>query len=128
MQQKETICIAIVKNEQQQFLITRRQAGQHLAGKWEFPGGKLEEGESLVNAMQRELKEEVGLTATEYSFFEAMTFDYDELTLQLNFYIVSAFEGEASGLEGQMMKWVTLEELRSYSFPKANKAIIDKLG
>jgi len=128
MQTKETISIAIVKNQQQQFLITRRQEGQHLAGKWEFPGGKVEEGESLTQAMQRELKEEVGLTAIDYCLFDTMTFDYDQLTLQLNFYFVSEFTGEAKGLEGQMMQWVTLEELQGYEFPKANKTVIEKLS
>jgi len=128
MQTKETISIAIVKNQQQQFLITRRQEGQHLAGKWEFPGGKVEEGESLTQAMQRELKEEVGLTAIDYRLFDTMTFDYDQLTLQLNFYLVSEFSGEAKGLEGQMMQWVTLEELQGYEFPKANKTVIEKLA
>jgi len=117
-----------VKNQQQQFLITRRQEGQHLAGKWEFPGGKVEESESLTQAMQRELKEEVGLTAIDYRLFDTMTFDYDQLTLQLNFYLVSEFTGEAKGLEGQMMQWVTLEELQGYEFPKANKTVIEKLA
>ena len=59
MIEQQTISIAIVQNEQKQLLISRRQQGKHLAGKWEFPGGKVEQGESLESAMLRELKEEV---------------------------------------------------------------------
>jgi len=73
---QQTISIAIVQNKQQQLLISRRQKGQHLAGKWEFPGGKVEQGEALEVAMCRELKEEVGLTASEFTLFESLDFDY----------------------------------------------------
>ncbi|TEW51329.1 8-oxo-dGTP diphosphatase MutT [Psychromonas algicola] len=128
MQKKETISIAIVKNEQQQFLITRRQKGQHLAGKWEFPGGKVEGEESLEVAMIRELKEEVGLTAIEYTLFDSLKFQYDQLALSLNFFLVNNFTGEAKGLEGQELKWVSLAELDNYEFPKANISVIKKLS
>jgi len=94
---QQTISIAIVQNEQQQLLISRRQKGQHLAGKWEFPGGKVEQGEALEVAMCRELKEEVGLTA------------------------------KASELEGQEIKWIQPSELIDYDFPKANINVINKL-
>ena len=128
MQKKETISIAIVKNEQEQFLITRRQKGQHLAGKWEFPGGKVENKESLEMAMIRELKEEVGLTAIDYALFDSLVFQYDQLILSLNFYLVKHFSGEAKGLEGQDLKWVNLTELDNYEFPKANISVIKKLS
>ena len=128
MQKQETISIAIVKNEQQQFLITRRQPGQHLAGKWEFPGGKVEAGESLEIAMIRELKEEVGLTAIDYTLFDSLVFQYDQLELSLNFYLVNHFTGEAKGLEGQELEWVSLAELDNYEFPRANVSVIKKLS
>lgn len=128
MQKQEIISIAIVKNEQQQFLITRRQQGQHLAGKWEFPGGKVEGDESLEVAMIRELKEEVGLTAIKYTLFDSLVFQYDQLELSLNFYLVKHFTGEAKSLEGQELKWVSLAELNNYEFPKANISVIKKLS
>ena len=127
MQNQETISIAIVKNELEQFLITRRQKGQHLAGKWEFPGGKVEGGETLEAAMVRELKEEVDLTATDCSLFDSVVFQYEQLELSLNFYLVNHFTGEAKGLEGQELKWVNLVELKNYDFPKANISVIKKL-
>ena len=128
MQKQETISIAIVKNEQQQFLITRRQQGQHLAGKWEFPGGKVEAGESLEIAMIRELKEEVGLTAIDYTLFDSLVFQYDQLELSLNFYLVNHFTGEAKRLRRARAKWVSLTELANYEFPKANVSVIKKLS
>jgi len=128
MRQKEIISIAIVKNEQEQFLITRRQKGQHLAGKWEFPGGKVENNESIEAAMIRELKEEVGLTAIDYQAFDSLEFQYEQLELNLNFYFVNHFTGEAKGLEGQELKWVSLVELNDYEFPKANISVIKQLS
>ena len=114
MQESETISIAIVKNKRQKFLITRRQEGQHLAGKWEFPGGKVESGETFEVAMIRELKEEVGLIATDYVLFESLNFQYENLVLSLHFYLVNEFDGDATGLEGQQLKWVDFSEFKKY--------------
>ena len=125
--QHQTISIAIVQNKQKQILISCRQQGQHLAGKWEFPGGKVEEGELLESAMQRELTEEVGLTATEYQLFDSLNFQYDALELTLHFYLVTEFSGQAHSLEGQEIRWVNVNELKEYEFPKANLTVLNKL-
>ncbi|TEW54912.1 8-oxo-dGTP diphosphatase MutT [Psychromonas sp. RZ22] len=125
--QQQTISIAIVRNHHEQFLISRRQAGQHLAGKWEFPGGKVENGETTENAMIRELKEEVGLTAIDYQLFDALDFQYDELHLSLHFYLVTTFAYDAVAQEGQVIKWVSGAELTEYDFPKANMSVIRRL-
>ncbi|WP_160061027.1 8-oxo-dGTP diphosphatase MutT [Psychromonas sp. L1A2] len=124
---EQIISIAIVQNEHKKLLISRRQKGQHLAGKWEFPGGKVEQGEALEVAMLRELEEEVGLTATKYSLFDSLSFQYDEVHLHLNFYLVTDYQGEATSLEGQQIKWVSAAELSQYDFPKANLTVINKL-
>lgn len=127
MKQQQTISIAIVRNKQMQYLISQRKVGTHLAGKWEFPGGKVEIGETIEMAMLRELKEEVDLVATSFTLFDSLNFQYDELDLALHFYLVEAFTGEAIGLEGQTLKWTTVENLKSFSFPKANIKVINKL-
>lgn len=127
MIEQQTISIAIVQNEQKQLLISRRQQGKHLAGKWEFPGGKVEQGESLESAMLRELKEEVGLSATQFTLFDSLNFQYDELNLSLHFYLIKAYEGEPVSLEGQEIKWVSASQLSEYEFPKANLTVINKL-
>ena len=125
--EQQIISIAIVQNKQKQLLISRRQKGQHLAGKWEFPGGKVEEGELLTLAMIRELKEEVGLIATEYQLFESLNFEYEQLQLTLHFYLVTDYTGEAMPLEGQDIKWINAAELIEYDFPKANLSVLKKL-
>ncbi len=127
MTEQQTISIAIVQNEQKQLLISRRQQGKHLAGKWEFPGGKVEQGESLEGAMLRELKEEVGLSATQFTLFDSLNFQYDKLNLSLHFYLVKAYDGEPVSLEGQEIKWVGVSQLSEYEFPKANLSVINKL-
>ena len=127
MNEQQIICIGIIQNKQQQLLISRRQKGQHLAGKWEFPGGKLEAGESLEEAMQRELKEEVGVFPIEFKLFESLDFQYPDLDLTLHFFLVTQFEGIASAQEGQQIKWVSALELTEYEFPKANLSVINKL-
>ena len=127
MLQQQSISIAIVQNKQQQFLISCRQIGQHLAGKWEFPGGKVESNETKEQAMLRELKEEVGLVATEYCLLETLDFQYPQLDLRLHFYLVSAFEGLAIAQEGQSIKWINVEAFTDYEFPRANAGVINRL-
>lgn len=121
------ISIALVKNCRQQFLISLRGENVHQANKWEFPGGKVEKGETFEQAMCRELKEEVGISALNYLLLESKFFDNGDKQLNLHFYLVDKFEGDATGKEGQLIKWVSKKELALYSFPEANLSIIEKL-
>tara|TARA_R110001583_G_scaffold67490_7_gene192903 strand:- start:10327 stop:10707 length:381 start_codon:yes stop_codon:yes gene_type:complete len=121
------ISIAIVKDIDENFLIALRPSESHQGGKWEFPGGKVESNESFEDAMIRELYEEVGLTATQYQLFEKLFFDYGDKKLNLNFYLITEFTGQASSKEGQPVKWVTKAALSDYDFPEANKNVISKL-
>lgn len=121
------ISIAIVKNPQNLFLICLRPEHVHQGGKWEFPGGKINKDESAEQAMLRELKEEVCITAVDYRLLETTFFDYGDKQLNLNFFLINKFSGEASAQEGQSMRWVKKAELVNYSFPDANAAIIKKL-
>lgn len=121
------ISIAVVKNPQNLFLICLRPDHVHQGGKWEFPGGKIKKNESAEQAMLRELKEEVAITAVDYHLLETIFFDYGDKQLNLNFFLVSKFTGEAFAKEGQTMQWVNKAELVNYSFPDANATIIKKL-
>ncbi len=124
------ISIAIVKNEQDNYLITLRSDDVHQGGKWEFPGGKVEADETPEQAMLRELFEEVGLIATEYQLFEKLFFDYGDKQLNLYFYLIEGFTGSVIGKvgkEGQPLKWVSKSDLADYDFPDANKKVIAKL-
>lgn len=121
------ISIAIVKNAQQQYLICLRPDDVHQGGKWEFPGGKVESDESPLQAMQRELLEEVDLRVVEQRLFEKLFFDYGDKQLNLYFYLIEKYEGTAVGKEGQPHKWVSKAALAEYEFPEANRQVIDKL-
>ncbi|MCP4322376.1 MAG: 8-oxo-dGTP diphosphatase MutT [Psychromonas sp.] len=121
------ISIAIVKNEQSKYLIALRKNDSHQGGKWEFPGGKVEVNEQPEEAMLRELFEEVGLLATQYNLFEKLFFDYGDKQLNLNYYLVEKFTGQAIGKQSQPIKWIAKDELASYDFPEANRGVIAKL-
>lgn len=121
------ISVAIVKNHHNKYLICRRADDSHQGGKWEFPGGKVDQDETAEQAMHRELLEEVGLVATQTNLFETLFFDYGDKQLNLHFYLVEGFTGVAFGKEGQPCEWVTKEALNDYDFPEANKQIIAKL-
>ena len=122
------ISIAIVLNDKKKVLISLRNKGLHQEDKWEFPGGKVDLGESFEQAMCRELKEEVELTALNYKLFKRFDYDYEDKKLSLCFYLISDFEGIASTQIGQKIKWVTVGELLTMAFPAANKEVIEMLA
>ncbi|MCB5161423.1 8-oxo-dGTP diphosphatase MutT [Marinomonas algarum] len=109
------------------FFIALRKKEQHQGGLWEFPGGKCDDGESPDTTLVRELKEECGITATEYYPFKLISHDYGDKQVELHFYKVIAFEGIAEGQEGQETRWVTASDLHLYAFPEANQAIVSAL-
>ncbi|WP_417345044.1 8-oxo-dGTP diphosphatase MutT [Ferrimonas sp.] len=123
----QKIVIGLVQNGQKHYLISLRQGDQHLAGKWEFPGGKAEAGEDELTALARELHEEVGLELTQAELMERKVFEFDDRTLELHFFRVTGYRGEAQAREGQPLKWASVEELRALPFPKANDSVIDAL-
>jgi 8-oxo-dGTP diphosphatase len=112
-------------------LIAKRADYQHQGGLWEFPGGKVEAGESAQRALQRELEEELGLQSSIDDMRPLITipFHYPDKSVLLDVWAVynaSAFK-ESIGKEGQPLVWVEQIELAGYEFPAANKAIIDAL-
>lgn len=120
------VAVAVVlKNDE--VLITKRQAGQHLEGFWEFPGGKVEEGEKIDEALIRELYEEVGLNIDAHTFLFDIHFDYPEKSVKLSIFSVRYFSGEAKGKEGQELMWCKLTDLKQFQFPPANQKIIEYL-
>lgn len=110
-----------------QVLLAKRPAHLHQGDKWEFPGGKFEVGEELPQALCRELHEEIGITVTEQRNWFSLSFCYPEKTVNLHMAIVSQFDGQPHGKEGQPVEWVEIEHLHSLTFPDANKVIIERL-
>ncbi len=90
------------------FLLTSRPAGKVYAGYWEFPGGKFEPGETLAQALRRELHEELGITIGSVSLWQQEIFDYPHARVRLHFCKVFEWTGEFEMREGQRMAWQTL--------------------
>lgn len=109
------------------YLITRREAGTHLEGFWEFPGGKCEAGESLEDCLRRELREELGVEIVDPVLFRTIRHDYKEKKVELHFFRCSIKQGEARPLGCSDLRWVTVEELASYEFPPADRSLIQAL-
>ena len=95
------ISVGIIRNSQGEIFITQRAADAHMANKLEFPGGKIEEGESSEQALVRELQEEVGITAKAYSLFDKLEYQFPDRHITLWFWLVNSWEGEPWGKEGQ---------------------------
>ena len=108
-------------------LITQRPAGGHLAGLWEFPGGKREIGEGMPDCLQRELTEELGITVDVGQCVETLTHSYPEKTVRLEFYLCELIDGEPIGLDGQQLAWVTVDTLDAYEFPAADARLLERL-
>jgi mutator protein MutT len=120
------VVVAAVVEENGRFLIARRLAGTHLAGYWEFPGGKVHEGESHTDALRREILEELntGIARARRIFHTAHA--YAERTVELHFYRAE-LTAEPQAMLGQELRWIAREEFRDLEFPPADSELIDGL-
>ncbi|WP_050937083.1 8-oxo-dGTP diphosphatase MutT [Vibrio harveyi] len=127
MKRIHIVAAIIFNQDKSQIFITKRPDDKHKGGFWEFPGGKVEQGESVEQAMIRELEEEIGITVTEQSLFEHLEYDYPEKSLKFDFMTVSQFDNQAYGREGQEGRWVDVAALLDYTFPEANVPILERV-
>ena len=107
-----------------QVLIALRPDDSHQGGLWEFPGGKVEKGESVEAALSRELKEELGVEVQSANPVMQISHDYNDKKVLLDVCSVDAFNGEPCGAEGQLVKWVSQASLQEHQFPEANQSIV----
>jgi 8-oxo-dGTP diphosphatase len=122
-----TVAVGILIDPQGRVLITRRAPQTHQGGLWEFPGGKVEPGETIVDALARELKEELGVTVLISEPFMTLDHDYGDQCVCLAVHRVTSWRGEPSGMEGQPLAWQQPKNLTDWPFPAANQPILTRL-
>ena len=108
-------------------LITQRRCNDHLPNLWEFPGGKVEPGETFESCLVREIREELGIEISVGALVEDLTHSYPEKTVRLRFYNCRFVSGEPRAIHCQAFKWVSREELSQYKFPAADAHLIHGL-
>ncbi|ATA19372.1 8-oxo-dGTPase [Gibbsiella quercinecans] len=121
------IAVGIIRNARQEIFLTQRAADSHMAGFWEFPGGKIEAGETAEQALTRELQEETGIDVQQATPLEVVEHRFDDRIVTLHFYLVEQWCGEPYGREGQPMRWARQADLQAADFPPANATIIQLL-
>ncbi|MFZ0451795.1 MAG: (deoxy)nucleoside triphosphate pyrophosphohydrolase [Desulfatiglandaceae bacterium] len=109
-------------------LISRRRRGSHLAGMWEFPGGKREEGESLEECLERELTEELGIRTRVEGHCLTIDHAYDDRSISLHFFHCTLLGGEPEPLQSDGIKWVAPSALGRLAFPPPDKKAIAYLS
>lgn len=109
------------------YLIARRKAGVHLAGFWEFPGGKREAGESLAGCLERELLEELSIRIAPPIPYQVVRHEYSDKVVELHFFHCVIERGEPAPLGCEEIRWVFPEELTQFTFPPADCAVIQSL-
>jgi 8-oxo-dGTP diphosphatase len=120
------VVTAAVVERDGRVLVTRRQAGVHLEGHWEFPGGKCDPGESLQACLCRELREELDVHTVIGDELLSTTHDYDDRRVELHFFRCR-LNGDPVPQLGQEMRWAALEELPALEFPPADAELIRRL-
>jgi len=121
------IGVAVIWNDQQQILIDRRRPEGLLGGLWEFPGGKIEAGETVDACIRREIQEELGIQIEVGPLLTTVDHAYSHFKVTLNVYHCRHLHGDPQPLECDEIRWVTLEEISQFPFPKANLQIIKAL-
>ncbi|MFQ3198851.1 MAG: 8-oxo-dGTP diphosphatase [Paraglaciecola sp.] len=120
------VAVGVIKRDQQIY-ISKRGDELHQGGKWEFPGGKQEAGETVHQTLTRELFEEVGIRVLKQQAFLLIEHDYGDKKVRLHVQLIEDFSGEPHHKEGQIGLWVEMGNLHEYQFPAANGEIVQKL-
>jgi len=121
------VAVAVIVNSGNEVLIALRHLHQHQGGLWEFPGGKVETGETVFNALVRETQEELAVTIQAAKPLIKIAHDYGDKSVLLDVWTVSEFTGTPQGQEGQALRWCGITDLVDDDFPAANAAIINAL-
>ena len=121
------VAAGVLQNPAGEVLISERLSDGPFNGLWEFPGGKIDPGESPEHALQRELCEELGIEVTGSEPFMNLSHEYADRTVNLEFFLVTAWQGEPQGIEGQRIRWVKIEELDAEELLPADAPLVGAL-
>ena len=122
-----TVAVGILIDGAGRVLVTRRAPDAHQGGLWEFPGGKVEADETLLEALTRELREELGVSVEAAEALMVLEHDYGDKQVRLDVHRVTRWSGEPRALEGQPLAWQPPEQLRNWTFPAANRPILERM-
>ena len=122
------VAVGVLIDDKHCVLLARRLKGTHLEGFWEFPGGKVEPKETVQMALNRELREELGITVDKTSPLLTVSHDYGEKQVLLDVHRVETWSGEPFGAEGQPIAWVDAPSLGDFQVPDANAEIMARVA
>lgn len=121
------VAAGILRDTSGRVLITERLGDSTFAGLWEFPGGKISAGETATSALTRELQEELGIAIVECEHFMSVDHCYLDRSVVIEFYLVTAWQSVPTGLEGQAIRWVEPELLKSDDLLPADVPVLKAL-
>ena len=128
MNSRLCVVAAVIWNQSRDHLLLGfRKPEQHQGNLWEFPGGKVEAGETRLQALKRELLEEINIKVTAAEPYMEVSHDYSDRAVLLDFWQVTGFAGDPVGLEQQRLDWISLDALATCPFPAANQPVVDRL-
>jgi len=121
------VAAGILRRTDGAVLIAERVGGGPFHGLWEFPGGKIRDGETREEALARELAEELGVELESSRHFLYLEHDYPDRSVKIDFYLIDAWRNDPVGLEGQQLRWVYLQQLPGAGLLPADVPVIDAL-
>ncbi len=119
------VAVGVIVGPAGDILISKRHHESHQGGLWEFPGGKVESGETVNHALERELHEELGIHVTRCRPLLQVHHDYADKQVCLDVWVIDGFSGQPEGREGQPLAWCAPAALADYEFPAANRPIVE---
>jgi len=121
------VLVGLLVDEAGRWLVNGRRAGTHMAGFWEFPGGKSQPGEEPLAALSRELDEELGIEVLEAAPLLELVHDYPDKRVRLDVWRVLRYRGEVTAREGQALRWVSLSDFAGLALLEADWPIVERL-